>query len=278
MASWRQGYRHMYEDFRARERDGWDAKAANYYDHTARVTTQAIPALLGAVRTRVGLKLLDICTGPGFAAGAAAALGAEAEGVDFAPGMVRIAARNFPMCRFSEGDAQALDFADASFDAAVCPFGVFHFDEPALAFSEAARVLRPGGRYAFSQWCAPAENPFFATVLGVFGKFADMAQVPPAPDAFALSDRELAVQALANAGFADIEVTEVPNVYHAPPGHFLDNFLQLSVRVAMILSLQTPETVAKIRSALDEAVADYAGGESYVIPSPSIVVSGRLPG
>jgi len=268
----------MYEEFHTREREGWDAKAQVYADHTARITTQAIPALLAAVRARAGMRLLDICTGPGFGAGAAAAIGAQADGIDFAPDMVRVAAANFPACRFFEGDALALDLPDAAYDAAICPFGVFHFTDTARAFSEAARVLRPGGRYAFSQWCAPAENALFGTVLKIFSAHADMNQVPPAPDSFALSDRDAARSALEAAGFEDVTVTEVPNVYHAPPGDFLDNFLQMSVRISMILSLQSPETVETVRTALTEAMAPYAGGGSYIVPTPSIVVSGRRPG
>ena len=98
-----------FEQFRAQELDGWDRRAEGYEGLTARVTTQAIPALLAAVRTRVGLKVLDICTGPGFAAGAADAIGAAAEGIDFAPGMVETARRRFPRLTFNEGDALEVD-------------------------------------------------------------------------------------------------------------------------------------------------------------------------
>ncbi len=266
-----------FETFREKERDGWGAKAEIYGDHTARITTQSIPALLGAVRTRVGTKLLDICCGPGFAAGAADAIGAEAEGVDFAPDMVRVAAETFPRCRFFEGDAQALPVPDASYDAAVCPFGVFHFTEPPRAFAEAARILRPGGRYAFSQWCAPAESPLFALVMGTIARHADMSRVDPAPDAFVYSDRERCRTAMAEAGFDDVEIADVPNVYHAPQGDFLDDFMKLSVRTPLILDLQTPETVAAIRDEVAARAREFATGDGFAVPVPSIVVSGVVP-
>lgn len=64
----------MFEDFREKERIGWGSKADFYKDHTALITTQAIPTLLRAVRARAGASLLDICTGPGYAAGAAHAI------------------------------------------------------------------------------------------------------------------------------------------------------------------------------------------------------------
>ncbi len=130
------------------ERDGWNDRADSYETTTARATTQAIPALLNSVLPRYGDRVLDICTGPGYAAGAAAAIGCDVTGVDFAPEMVRTAARRFPDCDFVTGDATALDLQSDAFDAAICNFGVFHFDEPEEAISEAARGLRPGGRYA----------------------------------------------------------------------------------------------------------------------------------
>ncbi len=115
-----------FAEFRTQELEGWDQRAEVYEGLTARVTTQTIPALLSGVRARVGLSILDICSGPGFAAGAADAIGATAKGIDFAPGMVRIARQRFPRLTFQEGDALALEDPDASYDAVVCNFGVFH--------------------------------------------------------------------------------------------------------------------------------------------------------
>ncbi|HXA72004.1 MAG TPA: class I SAM-dependent methyltransferase, partial [Stellaceae bacterium] len=51
-----------------------------------------------------------------------------------------------------QADAQALPFDDASFDVLVCQFGVMFFPDKAKAFSEARRVLAPGGRFLFNVW------------------------------------------------------------------------------------------------------------------------------
>jgi ubiquinone/menaquinone biosynthesis C-methylase UbiE len=53
---------------------------------------------------------------------------------------------------FQHADAMALPFADASFDAVVCQFGVMFFPEKEKSYHEAYRVLAPGGRYVFSVW------------------------------------------------------------------------------------------------------------------------------
>ena len=89
-----------FEEFTEAELTGWDLRAAHYRDTTARATTQAIPAVLAAARVAAGRRLIDVCCGPGYAAGAAAALGADAKGVDAAPAMVAAAREAFPACRF----------------------------------------------------------------------------------------------------------------------------------------------------------------------------------
>lgn len=265
----------MYEEFSAKERVGWGAKAEFYQDHTALITTQAIPTLLAAVRVRAGSELLDICTGPGYAAGAASAVCARATGIDFAPEMVHIATRNFPDCTFLEGDALHLDIEDCSFDAVVCPFGIFHVTDPAQAVAEAYRVLRPGGYYAFSQWCAPAESDFFRLALGPIAKHADMNNVAPAPDAFAFSDRDRCQELMASSGFRDIEVHEVPSVYKAPKGDFFENILRLTVRGSMILEMQSEAVVRQVQKDMNDAAASYETEDGIIVPTPSFVVQGR---
>ena len=57
-------------------------------------------------------------------------------------------------------DAMALPFRDAEFDAVACQFGAMFFPDKATAFSEARRVLRPGGLFVFSVWDRIEENEF----------------------------------------------------------------------------------------------------------------------
>src|SRR5512132_3754478 len=59
-----------------------------------------------------------------------------------------------------QADAMQLPFADAEFDAVICQFGVMFFPEKAKAFSEARRVLRPGGVFIFNVWDRIEENEF----------------------------------------------------------------------------------------------------------------------
>src|SRR5215207_3931276 len=63
-----------------------------------------------------------------------------------------------------QADAMALPFPDGTFDAVVCQFGVMFFPDKSKAFSEARRVLRPGGVFIFSAWDRITENEFADTV------------------------------------------------------------------------------------------------------------------
>ena len=63
-----------------------------------------------------------------------------------------------------QADAMALPFAEGMFDAVVCQFGAMFFPDKARAFSEARRVLKPGGVFLFNVWDRIAENEFADTV------------------------------------------------------------------------------------------------------------------
>jgi ubiquinone/menaquinone biosynthesis C-methylase UbiE len=74
---------------------------------------------------------------------------------DLNPPMLDVARKKFrpdEPVEFQHADAMALPFADASFDAVVCQFGVMFFPEKEKSYREAYRVLTPGGRYVFSVW------------------------------------------------------------------------------------------------------------------------------
>jgi SAM-dependent methyltransferase len=68
-----------------------------------------------------------------------------------------------------QADAMRLPFADASFDAVVCQFGVMFFPDRATAFAEARRVLKPGGVFIFSAWDRIEENEFADVVTNAVG-------------------------------------------------------------------------------------------------------------
>jgi SAM-dependent methyltransferase len=133
--------------------------------------------LCEAVDVRAGERVLDVATGAGNAALAAARRFADVVGVDYVPSLldqarVRAAADGLDV-DFRVGDAEALDFDDDSFDVVLSACGAMFAPDHKRTASELVRVCRPGGRIGMVNWCPDSY------VGALFRAIA--AHVPPAP-------------------------------------------------------------------------------------------------
>jgi ubiquinone/menaquinone biosynthesis C-methylase UbiE len=105
---------------------------------------------------RAGTSVLDVATGSGNAAIAAARLGCQVTGADYVPALLergreRAAAERLSI-DFVEGDAEALPFGDASFDGILSVYGAMFAPDHQQTASEIARVTRAGGRIGLASW------------------------------------------------------------------------------------------------------------------------------
>jgi ubiquinone/menaquinone biosynthesis C-methylase UbiE len=265
--------------FKAFEREGWHRQAPNYDERLGRMTAGAVAPMLDAVGAQPGMRLLDVCCGPGYVTAEAVARGLLAVGLDLAPAMVDLARSHAPDAEFHIGDAEALDFADGSFDAVVCGFGLMHLAEPESAISEAFRVLRPGRAYAFTVWDGPERAGFFGLSLQAVLAYADMTvPLPPAPSFFQMADRAFTSAALERAGFQDVVVRESPlNFVGENPEDVWDWFEKSTVRTMAVILRQTPEVQARIKGAILNAAHQHIGPEGVTIPSPALLFAARKP-
>ena len=260
------------------EAEGWEARAGTY-GFLRPLTGRAIGTLLAAVGAGHGKQVLDIGCGPGDLAAAAAALGADAAGIDVAPSMVRRAALANPSIPFRVGSFEAIPGGDAAFDALAGNFVFNHVGRPALALAEAMRVLRPGGMLALSAWDAPRRN----RVLGLFTDAVAAADAPapqgvPAGPTNFRSDDELRALFLA-AGFEKVGLqrlmfeTPVPNLDLLWSG-----VLDSAVRIPPAITRQPTEVQARIRAAFDELTSVHRRPDgSFAIPVSIQVIQGRRP-
>jgi ubiquinone/menaquinone biosynthesis C-methylase UbiE len=113
-------------------------------------------AVVEAVGPAEGKRWLDVASGTGELTELAARTGADIVGVDFAPVLVetaqRLAAERGISVDYRVGDAENLDFEDASFDVVTSTFGVMFAPDQPRAGVELGRVTRPGGRLALANW------------------------------------------------------------------------------------------------------------------------------
>ena len=171
------------------ERAGWERVAGDYHRYFAALTTRFIDPLLDAGGVRAGSRVLDVATGPGYVAAAAARRGAEVVGIDFAEAAVALARQQHPAITFQTGSAEKLPFPDAIFDTVVMNFGLLHVAQPELALAEAYRVLHSGGRVAFTVWGDPNTCLGFKIILNAIAAHGAMdVPLPEGPPFFRFSD------------------------------------------------------------------------------------------
>ncbi len=147
--------------------------------------------------------------------------GAHLIATDLNPPMLEVARTKFragEQVEFRPADAMALPFADGSFDAVVCQFGIMFFPDKAKSCSEVFRVLAPGGRYVFSVWDSHRYNPFGRIAHQVAGRFfpADPPQFYNVP--FSCHQIDPIKELLIAAGFTGINAAvisldkEIPDI------------------------------------------------------------------
>lgn len=264
-------------DFSELEREGWQRVAWKYEDSWSGLTRLFIPDLVHALHLTSGCQVLDVACGPGYTAEAALELGAEPTGVDLSEQMIRFARARNPQIEFHIGDAHALPFEGRTFDAVVMNFGVLHLSNPEMAFAEAYRVLRAGGRFGFTTWGQPDVSPGAGIVDAAVRAHANTdVGIPAGPNYFGSSDPEEYRRMLGGLGFdpASLELRTVTVEWRIPTASFLfECERDAGVRTAALLAAQTPDALSAIEAQMRESVLAYATSGGFAIPYTANVIA-----
>jgi SAM-dependent methyltransferase len=229
--------------------------------------------LCEAVDLRPGARVLDVATGSGNTALAAARRFCDVTGVDYVPELLhqareRAAAEGLPVT-FAEGDAEALPFPDASFDVVLSTLGVMFAPDQERAAAELLRVCRPGGTIGLTCW----------TPEGFIGQqFALFARYAPPPAGLRPATRwgtEAGLRELLGDGVACLRAARCAWTWRYPSaasylGHFR-TYYGPTVKAFAALDAAAQERLA---AEMDELVARFnrSGDETMIVPADYLEV------
>jgi SAM-dependent methyltransferase len=196
---------------------------AGDYDRFSRFMESSAVEFLDRLSVPEGAALLDVACGSGQLALIAARRGLQVTGVDIAANAIfaareRAQAEALP-ARFDEGDAEALPYADASFDVVASLFGAMFAPRPDLVAQELVRVCRPGGTIAMANW---TRTGFIGQMFALVSKFI----APPGMPSPVLWGDEWTVRERLGSAIADLRLTRVVYRfdYPFPPAGVVDFF------------------------------------------------------
>jgi SAM-dependent methyltransferase len=189
--------------------------------------------------------------------------------------MLDVARRQYIGVRFDHGDAEALPYHDAAFDVVISHFGVHHVPRPIMALSEARRVLRPGGRVAFTIWAPRTENIAMKLVHDAIARHGDPALSTAPALGISLTVPDHCVAALRDAGFSDVRADVVGRIWHHPNAHSLVNALKTgTARMGARLSAQSTASLSAMLAEVEAAAAQYRDRDGIAVPMAAIVAAG----
>lgn len=242
-----------FAQFKAAQREGW----ALFVPLEA-YTTPAAARLVEFARVRRGEKLLDVGCGTGVVAVTAARAGAQVKALDLSPVLLERARWNADTAgvaiEFTEGDVEALPYPDASFDVVMSQYGHMFAPRPEVAMGEMLRVLKPGGRIAFSTW--PPEL-FIGRMFNLVGQY-----LPPPPGVPPVSlwgEPNVVRERLGDKVTDLVFEREAMYVPALSPQHVRASFEATAAPVVKLVQnlKDDPARLARFRSELEALIASY---------------------
>ena len=265
---------------RQQSRATWGAVATGWYAQREKLWKASRPISEWLVRKldpQPGNTVLELAAGLGDTGSMATRLVGESGRViitDFAPQMVAAARRRaeemgVKNAEFRVLDAERMDLQTDSVDGVLCRWAYMLMIDPAAAFAETRRVLRPGGRLAFSVWASRERNP----VLSLVGRVLEsQGHIPPpepeAPGAFVMADPGRIQELVVGVGFTEPEIEEVSFRWpFADQEAYWRYLTETSASASSVLRSLPPEAQEAVREQVHEAARPFHSGEGYDFPA-----------
>lgn len=266
----------------------WTGSAPYWEKHREIIRQMFAPvtqALTEEVQIGAGHVVLDIATGPGEPALTVAGLvGPKGRvfGIDPIPGMVAASRRaagllELSNVQFDVAFADQLPFAEDTFDAVICRFGVMFFPAPLDGLREMLRVLKPGRKLALAVWHFAENNPFHYTLSRVMDRYVESEPLAPdALDAFRFATPgKLRTMLLEAGATSESERLLKFSIQAAIP---LEDFWTLRIEMSeklrgKIAGLSNDQS-ARVRRESLESLGEYCTNSGMSLPAEVLIVSG----
>jgi SAM-dependent methyltransferase len=262
------------------EVSGWE----KWHDWQAQVMRPVTDWFVRAASAEPGQAILDVACGTGLPALALAervGTAGKIVAVDVSPKMLTAMLRKAAAARLGnvetrETSAAAIGGPDAAFDAVTCKDGLMFCPDIAAAVREMRRVLKPGGRYAFSVWAEPEANPCFTTLFGAVGEA--MKLPPPEPDApgpFRLAAPGALERVVRAAGFTDVTIERVTVTWaFTSVAHHWEVFSETAGPLERAVETLPSSELARLKQKIADAIAPFATADGLRIPGAELCITG----
>ena len=280
--------------FKMAQREGWDSVAEGWkewWEPIEKGAQKLSQRLIELAEIKPGQRVLDVATGIGEPSITAAKVvgtgGGHVLATDISRQMLAIAKERATLLRlhdiieFKESDAENLDLANSSFDAALCRWGLMLFPNLDAAIRKIYSSLVSGGRFAAAVWADAIKVPIISLATRVIGSQVQMSVPPPGvPNPFSLADTNKLENSLARAGFRDIHIEAVIVTFEFKSGQDYCRYCQaVSASARIALSKETEERREDVwRKVAEEAAQNYGTANGLIkMDNESICIVGTRP-
>jgi ubiquinone/menaquinone biosynthesis C-methylase UbiE len=271
----------------------WNAQAGHkWVTMQERLDAQLDPLgrlVMDRLAVQAGERVIDVGCGCGATtAELATRVGAQGQvlGLDISePMLARARERTAaaPQATFARNDAQTHTLDPAAADVVFSRFGVMFFADPAAAFANLRRGLRPGGRLGFICWQVPTANEWVLVPMR-----AILVHVPPppipgprTPGPFAFAEADYVREILGRAGFTDVTVDPDERRMEIAGGADLDEvvdfLLQIGPAARALQEAKDPDARPRVAESLRATLRPHLGAGGVGLGSATWIVLAKAP-